>query len=64
MKIFDFQGYDKNSFAFDLLQFLFFNVRVNDLKEHFTSFIEYYLSEFVNVMGIAHCPLNDYTNEK
>lgn len=64
VKILDFQGYKYNSFAFDLLQFLFYNVRVEDLKMHFESFVEHYMSEFVNVLRIVNCPLDDYTNEK
>lgn len=64
MKILDFQGYNYNSFVFDLLQFLFYNVRIDHLRMHFKSFVEYYLLEFANVMRIANCPLDDYTNEK
>lgn len=64
MKIVDFQAYDYNSFVFDLLQFLFLNVRIDDLKINFKSFIEYYSFEFVNVMRLVNCPLDDYTYEK
>lgn len=64
MKLLDFQGYKYNSFAFDLLQFLFYNVRIDDLKMHFKSFVEHYISEFVHVMRIVQCPLDDYTDDK
>lgn len=64
VKILDFQLYSYDSFAMDLLQFLFFTVRIDDLRMHFKSFVEYYLVEFVNVLRIVNCPLDDYTNEK
>ena len=64
VKILDFQNYSYGSFSFDLMQFLFANARIDDLKMHFKSFIDYYLLEFVNVMRLVNCPLDDYTNEK
>lgn len=64
VKILDFQEYKYNSFVSDLLHFLFYNARIDDLKAHFKSFVEHYISEFVNVMRIVNCPLEDYTNEK
>lgn len=64
VKIMDFQAYDYNSFALDLLHFLLINARIDDLKVDFQSFIDYYLSEFVNVLRLADCPFDDYTPEK
>lgn len=60
----DFQAYNYDSFALDLLHFLLINARVDDLKTDFAAFIEYYLLEFKNVMQLVNCPLDDYTHAK
>lgn len=64
VKILDFQAYDYDSFALDLLHFILSNARIDDLKVYFKSFIENYLIEFVNTMQLVNCPLDDYTHDK
>lgn len=64
VKILDFQSYDYESFAFDLIFFLLINARVEDLTTQFKTFIQYYHLEFQKTMQFINCPLDDYTYEK
>lgn len=64
VKLIDFQSYFYGSFALDLIQFVFFNCRVDDLNTDFKVFINHYLLEFVKMLRLFNCPLDDYTNEK
>lgn len=64
VKIVDFQSYYYGSFALDLIQFVLINGRVDDLNTDFKTFIDHYHSEFVKMLRLFNCPLDDYTNEK
>lgn len=64
VKILDFQEKGYGSFAFDVEEFLVQNYPLNDLRKNFKVFFEYYHSEFVNMLQLFNCPLNDYTHEK
>lgn len=63
VKIYDFQLYFYHSFALDLVFFLFTSVRLDDLNEHFDSFIQFYHSRFYKTLMEANCPLEHYTFE-
>lgn len=64
IKIIDFQLCMYKSFVHDLIFFLFTSVRPTDLKENFTSFINYYYTAFIKTLAYVNCPLDDYTFEK
>lgn len=64
IKLLDFQSYYTGTFALDLVFFLLFNGRIDDLRADFKSFINYYHEEFVNILRWINCPLDDYTYEK
>lgn len=64
IKIYDFQLYCLGSFAHDLVLFLFTSINPRDLSKNFNLFIKHYHQEFVKMMKLANCPLDDYTLDK
>lgn len=56
--------YSYQSFALDLILFLFSSVRPNDLMTNFHSFIKEYHKEFVKTLKIVNCSVEDYTFDK
>lgn len=64
VKIYDFQSYTYESFALDLILFLFTSVPKSDLKMNFTLFVDYYISEFQKTMTLVKSPMDDYTQDK
>lgn len=63
-KIYDFTLYSYQSFAHDLIFFLFMSVCPIDLAKHFQLFIRCYHAEFTKMLELANCSLDDYTFEK
>lgn len=64
VKIYDFQLSSYDSFALDLIFFLFTSIQNDVLKPNFKSFIMHYHTEFTNTLKTVNLPLNDYTFEK
>ncbi|XP_055309477.1 uncharacterized protein LOC129573196 isoform X1 [Sitodiplosis mosellana] len=64
VKIYDFQLSSYDSFALDLVFFLFTSIQNDVLKTNFKSFIAYYHTEFIHTMNTVDLPLHDYTYEK
>lgn len=61
IKIYDFQLYSYQSFAFDLMLFLFSSVRSIDLAKNFHMFINRYHKEFVETMESVGFMSNEYS---
>lgn len=64
VKILDFQNNGYETFGLDLSIFLFFSVEINELRLNFKEFFKYYHLEFVKVLELVNCPLDDYTYDK
>lgn len=64
VKIYDFQLYFYQSFACDLIFFLFSSVRCDELAKYFKMFIYHYHLEFLKTMKMLKCPREDYTYDK
>lgn len=64
VKMYDFQVYCYETFALDLIFFLFTSVRSIDLVNNFKSFINHYHEEFIQSLKLVNCPLEDYVFEK
>ncbi|XP_031618118.1 uncharacterized protein LOC116337579 [Contarinia nasturtii] len=64
VKICDYQLMAYDSFAHDLVFFLFTSIDRSIRKQYFEHFIEYYHQHFYNTLAMLRCPLEDYTYEK
>lgn len=64
MKVYDFNLYSYQSFAANLILFLFTSVRQDVLTTNFTLLIDTHHSEFIKTLKLVNCPLDDYTYEK
>lgn len=56
--------YSYQSFALDLILFLFSSVRPNHLLTNFHVFISEYNEEFVKTMKLVNSSVEDYTFDK
>lgn len=64
VKIFDYQLMAYDSFAHDLIFFLFTSINRTIRKSNFEHFIKHYHKHFYNTLAMLKCPLEDYTYEK
>lgn len=64
IKFCDYQLTSYDSFAMDLIFFLYTSVATHILHENFEHFIHAYHSHFYKTLDQLGCPLNDYTYEK
>lgn len=64
VKFFDYQLMAHDSFANDLVFFLFSSVNHVDRRMHMEHFFKYYHEHLYKTLALLECPLDDYTYEK
>lgn len=64
VKFLDYQLMAYDSFANDLVFFLFSSVNDTVRKVHIEHFFKYYHEHFYKTLELLRCPLDDYTYEK
>lgn len=64
VKFFDYQLMAYDSFANDLVFFLFSSVDYIDRRMHIEHFFKYYHEHLHKILALLQCPLDDYTYEK
>lgn len=64
VKFIDYQLMAYDSFANDLIFFLFSSVNDSVRKAYIEHFFQHYHKHLYNTLALLHCPLEDYTYEK
>lgn len=64
IKFCDYQLMAYDSFALDLIFFLFSSVHHLDRRQNIEHFLRYYHKHFLNTLALLGCPLDDYTYDK
>lgn len=64
VKLYDFEYYSHQSFALDLILFLFTSVRCDVLAANFKIFIDTHHLEFRKTLEMANIPLDNFTHDK
>lgn len=64
VKFCDYQLMAYDSFANDLVFFVFSSINGSVRKENIEHFFRYYHKHFYNTLAMLNCPLDDYTYEK